>query len=312
MTVANQTARTSAIGTATVGQEVAFSFPANATSEIVVTTRVTATGEEATLIEDTNYTVALTGDTGGTITMVTSVAATSYIHVSRTTPRTQSLDLVSGGTFNAENVEEGFDKLTRIVNDHADKLNRAFIIPITDSSALSMELGSSVDRASNYLAFNSDGEPTVVAAVAPTTATVTAQGQELINDTSYAAMATTLGLAIGTNTQAWDAQLDKIAALATTDGNIIVGDGTNFVAESGATARTSLGAAADADVLKKDGTVAYTATGVGFRDQDDMLSNDATAPASQQSIVAYINSIVCHEGAVVTHRGNVVTKAATT
>jgi hypothetical protein len=46
---------------------------------------------------------------------------------------------------------------------------------------------------------------------------------------------------IGTNVQAWDAQLDDIAALAVTDGNIIVGDGANWVAESGATARASLG-----------------------------------------------------------------------
>jgi hypothetical protein len=50
-----------------------------------------------------------------------------------------------------------------------------------------------------------------------------------------------LSLVIGTNVQAWDAQLDDIAALAVTDGNIIVGDGANWVAESGDTARISLG-----------------------------------------------------------------------
>ena len=53
--------------------------------------------------------------------------------------------------------------------------------------------------------------------------------------------ATSLGLVIGTNTQAWDADLDAIAALAKTDSNFIVGNGTAWVAESGATARTSLG-----------------------------------------------------------------------
>ena len=50
-----------------------------------------------------------------------------------------------------------------------------------------------------------------------------------------------LGLTIGTNVQAWDNDLDDIAALTPTDSNIMVGNGTDWVAESGATARTSLG-----------------------------------------------------------------------
>jgi len=49
--------------------------------------------------------------------------------------------------------------------------------------------------------------------------------------------------------QASDADLTAIAALAKTDGNIIVGDGSTWVAENGATARTSLGAQAAASDL---------------------------------------------------------------
>lgn len=52
---------------------------------------------------------------------------------------------------------------------------------------------------------------------------------------------TNLGLAIGTDVQAYDAGLADVAGLTPTDSNIIVGDGANWVAESGATARTSLG-----------------------------------------------------------------------
>ena len=58
---------------------------------------------------------------------------------------------------------------------------------------------------------------------------------------SASAARTNLGVAIGSDVQAYDAGLADIAGLAVTDGNFIVGDGTNWVAESGATARTSLG-----------------------------------------------------------------------
>ena len=56
-----------------------------------------------------------------------------------------------------------------------------------------------------------------------------------------AAARTALGVVIGTDVQAYDAQLADVAGLAVTDNNFIVGNGSNFVAESGATARTSLG-----------------------------------------------------------------------
>ena len=49
-----------------------------------------------------------------------------------------------------------------------------------------------------------------------------------------------------------DAQLQDVAGLAVTDGNFIVGDGANFVAESGATARTSLGLGTAATTASTD------------------------------------------------------------
>lgn len=61
------------------------------------------------------------------------------------------------------------------------------------------------------------------------------------NATSASAARTSLGLAIGADVQAYNAGLQDISGLAKTDSNFIVGDGTNWVAESGATVRTSLG-----------------------------------------------------------------------
>ena len=71
---------------------------------------------------------------------------------------------------------------------------------------------------------------------------------DFANDAGYQKIAdfagafnTNLSAKVGTDVQAFDAQLSDVAGLAVTDNNFIVGNGVNFVAESGATARTSLG-----------------------------------------------------------------------
>jgi hypothetical protein len=82
------------------------------------------------------------------------------------------------------------------------------------------------------------------------------------------------GLVVGTDVQAFDAQLSDIAGLTPTDSNFIVGDGTNFVAESGATARTSLGLGTASDVQFDSfgvGTAASGTTG------EIRATNDVTA-----------------------------------
>jgi hypothetical protein len=60
---------------------------------------------------------------------------------------------------------------------------------------------------------------------------------------------TNLGLAIGTNVQAWDANLDQIAALVPTADNFIVGNGSAWALETPANALASLGLTATATEL---------------------------------------------------------------
>jgi hypothetical protein len=69
----------------------------------------------------------------------------------------------------------------------------------------------------------------------------------LLGSADYATARTNLGLAIGTNVQAWDTNLDQIAALATTKGNLIAASGATWAA---------LAIGTDGQVLTADSTQA--------------------------------------------------------
>ncbi len=123
---------------------------------------------------------------------------------------------------------------------------------ITASDGLSKSGNTlSVDLKSNGGLVIESAEIAVDLAASSITGTL-AIGDGGTGATSASAARTALGLVIGTNVQAFDAQLSDIAGLTPSDSNFIVGNGSNFVLETGATARASLGVTIGSQVQAYD------------------------------------------------------------
>ena len=140
---------------------------------------------------------------------------------------TQS-DLLSGGvnldTLFVKSTDAGVTCIssgTAITVTNCDTANPTVNVASECNTAWNCKLDSSGTIATNdYAKFNSSGD---------------------LIGRCYSEVRSDLGLEIGTDVQAYDADLTAIAGLACTNSNFIVGNGSTWVAESGSTARTSLG-----------------------------------------------------------------------
>ena len=115
------------------------------------------------------------------------------------------------------------------------------------SSPLTSAMFDVIDNTDAVVSVNGQTGPVVLGA-SDVSALAIANNLSDLNNAGTAR--TNLGVAIGSDVQAYDAQLADIAGLTPTDSNFIVGNGSNFVLESGATARASLslGSASTEDV----------------------------------------------------------------
>ena len=116
------------------------------------------------------------------------------------------------------------------------------------------------------------------------TATALLRANNLSDLTNTATARSNLGVAIGSDVQAWDANLDQIAALSPTADYFIVGNGTQWTAESPSQARTSLGlgtmATQNANAVSITGGTISGITDLAIADGGTGASDAATARAN--------------------------------
>lgn len=190
-----------------------FTTPCNSSDDIQVILRLISTGEPTPQTEDTDYSIAYTGSSyleGGVVTMGTAPASTYQLVIVREIVQTQE---TSSGAVNHVSVEAAFDKLTRQIQDiRYDLRYRYFGIPQSDADTLDMQYPNSISRADRNFTWDSDGNPTATTQLNIGSANISAWGRTLADDLNAAKGRETIGVAIGTDVQAYDADLDKVAA----------------------------------------------------------------------------------------------------
>jgi hypothetical protein len=157
MTVSSSTNRVSYSGNGTL-TVFAYTFKVFDESDLTVILRA-SDGTETVQTITTHYTVSGVGDVGGgNVTFVTAPTATQTVVILREQPLTQGLDLVPNDPFPAESLEESFDKLTFMVQQHEEELGRAIKASRTNTITTTEFVESASDRANKVIAFDGSGD----------------------------------------------------------------------------------------------------------------------------------------------------------
>ena len=226
-----------ALTTTTGANFAVYAPPTEKTYTVYNASAYTATIYNSTVLGNTTAAGAgVVIPTGKTVTVWTNGTAFAFQnnHISSLTLATD-LAVADGGT-GASDAGTARTNLgvtaTGADTAYAFRANNLSDLASAPSARTSLGLGSIATQNSNAVSVTGGsvtGITDITVADGGTGASTTASAR------------TNLGVAIGSDVQAYDADLTALGGLAKTTGNFIVGNGTTWVAESGATARTSLG-----------------------------------------------------------------------
>jgi hypothetical protein len=274
---------------------------------ILVNTDLAVYFNDTELTLTTDYTVAISADGTGSVTIVVGGSARVpstpdandriTIVGDRTIQRTT--DFTTGGPLFAASLNDELDSLTIFTQQNLEQSNRSLRAPNTDPTTVNMELPDNTTRANKTLAFDANGDPVIGEQIGDYrgdwSAGTSYNKRDLVKDTSTSNifMANTAHTSSGsqpltTNTDAakWDLIVD--AATAGASATAAAASATAAAASETAAASSATSAATSATTATtKAGEAATSATNAASSATSASTSaSTATTKASEASTSA--------------------------
>ena len=325
MTVSSTTTRNSYTGDGST-TVFAYTFKIFDDDDITVILRTTATGTETVQTKTTHYSVSGVGSAGGgNITFVTAPTAAQTVVLLRQTAQTQTTDYTPNDPFPAASHEDALDKMTLIIQDQQDELDRAIKLSRTNTmTSTEFTVGAS-DRASKVLAFDTSGELSVTQELGTFrgnwSASTAFAERDLIKDTTNnniylanTAHTSSGSLPISTNADSskWDLIVD--AAAATTSATSAAASATAAASSATAASASETAAAASesaAATSETNAAASETAAAASASSASTSATNASTSETNAATSASAASTSASNAATSATSASNSATSAST-
>jgi len=119
-----------------------------------------STGSETVKSKGTHYNVAGVGNNSGTVTFTSGniPASGETVLLRRSTPKTQTMDLIDNDPMSADTIETAHDKVIAITQELQEQIDRSIKLSPTNTIGSKIFTLSATDRAGAVLGFDGAGE----------------------------------------------------------------------------------------------------------------------------------------------------------
>jgi len=281
----------------------AYTFKIFDDDDITVILRTDATGGETVQTKTTDYTVSGVGNAGGgNITFGTAPASGITVVLIRETAQTQTTDYTPNDPFPAASHEDALDKLTLIVQDQQEALDRSIKISKTNTiTSPEFTVGAS-DRANRIFAFDSSGDLSVTQEIGTyqgTDATITTSPyseRDIIKSTTagelnnvYICTAASVAGDLLTDTDHFELLVDAVTA-ATSATNAAASATAAAASETAAAASESAAATSESNAATSESNASTSATNAATSATASAASASAASTSETNAATSETNA----------------------